>query len=325
MTTNPTPKKSRRIVWIDVARGLALLAMAIYHFSWDLEFFGYLDPGTAETGPLKWFARSIATSFLILVGIGLIMGHFRRIKWRGFGRRLAMVGGAALAITVATYFATPDAYIFFGILHEIAAASVLGLLFLRVPSVGLAALAVLWLVAAHVLKGEIFNAPWLSWIGLSTNPPRSNDFVPLFPWFAAVLAGMAAGRLMLDRNWTVWLADRPPPPNPASPVLAFLGRHSLITYLLHQPILIGCVFLASLIVPAAPPDPVQGFFGACHRSCTANAEDGECTTFCNCAISTLNERGLFDDVASGKITQTSDDRVAEVSNMCAVKAGIHGN
>ena len=60
---------SRRIDWIDIARGVALIAMAIYHFSWDLEFFGYLDPGTAGSGPLKWFARSIASSFLILVDI----------------------------------------------------------------------------------------------------------------------------------------------------------------------------------------------------------------------------------------------------------------
>ncbi|MGB5799766.1 MAG: heparan-alpha-glucosaminide N-acetyltransferase domain-containing protein, partial [Mesorhizobium sp.] len=40
----PPVPASKRIVAIDVARGLALLAMASYHFTWDLGFFGYTDP-----------------------------------------------------------------------------------------------------------------------------------------------------------------------------------------------------------------------------------------------------------------------------------------
>ena len=104
----------RRIAAIDAARGVALVAMAIYHFTWDLEFFGYAPPGTAAEGGWRIFARMIAGSFLFLVGFSLVLAHGKSIRWRSFAIRLAQVGVAALAITIATRFATPDRYIFFG-------------------------------------------------------------------------------------------------------------------------------------------------------------------------------------------------------------------
>ncbi|TKB32225.1 MAG: DUF1624 domain-containing protein, partial [Mesorhizobium sp.] len=76
----PTPTASvqaspklKRIVAIDVARGVALLAMASYHFTWDLEFFGYADPGLTAFGWWKFYARCIASTFLFLVGVSLFL------------------------------------------------------------------------------------------------------------------------------------------------------------------------------------------------------------------------------------------------------------
>ncbi|MCF3639770.1 DUF1624 domain-containing protein, partial [Rhizobium sp. TRM95111] len=80
-----------------MARAMALVAMAIYHFTWDLEFFGYVEPGTAGTGGWKIFARLIAGSFLFLAGLGLVLGHGEGIRWHSFWRRLAKVGAAAAA------------------------------------------------------------------------------------------------------------------------------------------------------------------------------------------------------------------------------------
>ena len=91
--------KHPRIALLDLARGAALIAMAIYHFTWDLEFFGYVDPGMTAHGGWKLFARCIASSFLFLVGVSLFLAHASGIRWRGFLIRLAMVGGAALAIS----------------------------------------------------------------------------------------------------------------------------------------------------------------------------------------------------------------------------------
>lgn len=308
---------SRRIDWIDIARAVALIAMAIYHFSWDLEFFGYLDPGTAGSGPLKWFARSIASSFLILVGVSLVLAHPNGIRWQGYGRRLAMIVAAALAITAATRWFTPDAFVFFGILHQIAFASILGLAFLRLPAPALFVIAALWLSVPFWGKMAAFDAPWLTWLGLSPFPPRSNDFVPVFPWFAAVLAGMGLGRLMIGTNATEWLRAHPPGRNILFNVLRFLGRHSLATYLLHQPILIACVYLFSLV---SPPDEGAHFVNACVSTCTAEYEADRCEAFCGCALSKLKENGLFEGVFKGEISQSNDPRVAKLTDECSTEA-----
>lgn len=84
----PGSRTVSRIDTIDLARGLALVAMAIYHFAWDLEFFGYAEPGLTALPGWKLFARSIASSFLFLVGVSLVLAHGRGIRWKGFWRQI---------------------------------------------------------------------------------------------------------------------------------------------------------------------------------------------------------------------------------------------
>jgi uncharacterized membrane protein len=243
--TGSSALRMPRIAVLDAARGIALLAMAIYHFVWDLELFGFLDPGTATIGGFKVFARSIATSFLFLAGLSLVLAVAGGIRWQPFLRRLAMVGGAAAVISIATFFATPGEWIYFGILHHIAALSVLGLLFVRVP----------WLVTlgcalfAFMLPktGLVLEAPLLAFLGLDPTPIPSNDFVPLFPWLAAGLSGVALGRLAMDRGWPHRLGAIPAGTRSAR-FLGFLGRHSLVFYLVHQPVLIALIWLSAQLI-----------------------------------------------------------------------------
>ncbi len=70
---NEASARVPRIGLLDTARGVALIAMATYHFTWDMEFMGYLAPGTAETGWLKIYARAIASTFLFLAGFSLVL------------------------------------------------------------------------------------------------------------------------------------------------------------------------------------------------------------------------------------------------------------
>lgn len=231
-----------RILLVDLARTAALAGMALFHFVYDLELFGHLPPGTtAMPSPWAYFARLVAGSFLFLAGVSLLLAHGDAIRWRAFLRRLALLAGAAALISLATFLALPDAWIFFGILHAIAAFSVIGLAFLRAPALLIAAVAVAVLAAEPYLRAPVFDAPWLLWLGLSTFEPRSVDFEPAFPWLTPFLMGMAAARWAETAGLWQRLRAAPPPPGWAA-ALAWPGRHSLILYLLHQPVLVGTVW-----------------------------------------------------------------------------------
>jgi uncharacterized membrane protein len=243
MTDNAAPEPAR-IPLFDVARGAALAAMALYHFSWDLEFFGLADLGVTENPLWIAFARTIAGSFLALVGLSLFLAQSRGIRWKGFLRRIATIAAAASAITLLSAYADPDGIIWFGILHCIAVSSVLGLAFLRAPLWLVLLSATACLAAPFFLSSPAFNAPAWLWLGLASDPVPSNDYNPLLPWFGCVLLGIAAARLVLPRAanaaWARWQ-----PQSAASRALALAGRHSLLVYLVHQPILLGIVWAVS--------------------------------------------------------------------------------
>ncbi|MCO6178357.1 heparan-alpha-glucosaminide N-acetyltransferase [Ciceribacter sp. RN22] len=311
-TENP-PATSRRIGLLDTARGIALVAMASYHFTWDLEFFGYIEPGTATQGLWKLYARAIASSFIFMAGVSLVLAHYPTLKPQSFVKRLAMVAGAAIAITIATAVAMPDGVIFFGILHHIAAASVIGLLFLRLPPALTVLAALAALAAPAYLRSEAFDAPYLLWIGLSEHLPRSNDYVPLLPWIGAFLLGIAATRFARAAGSLDTLAGLPQGPA----VLRFGGRHSLIVYLLHQPLLIATVYLISIIVPPQKPDPMQSYLRSCETSCRAEGSQAElCSRFCACTLDKLMQQSLFEPLQSGAIQPDQDERVLQLAREC---------
>jgi uncharacterized membrane protein len=313
----PTAPTSR-IEWIDLARGLALLAMAIYHLAWDLEFFGYAEPGMTARGGWKLFARSIASSFLFLVGVSLFLAHGRGIRWRPFLRRIAMVAGAALAISIATYFATPDQFIFFGILHEIVLASLLGLAFLRLPAPLILVAAALVIAAPNFLRTPFFDHPAFWWVGLSSRNPPSNDYVPIFPWFGAVLIGIAAAKLAARAGVFRRLADTTP--GGWSRPLQFAGRHSLAVYLVHQPVLIGLLWLFSQALPADEAGLEAQFLPACQEQCVTGGDADFCLRYCLCMLDRLEAEGLVEAVFSDTRSDETQDAVESMAARCNADA-----
>lgn len=218
-----------RLPALDAARGAAVVAMVAYHFGWDLSVFGFIEVDVARDYRLA--AMAIAASFLLISGMALSLAG--RVK----PRRLAILAGAAGLVSLGSWWFDPGSFIFFGILHCLALSSLLALPFLRAPGW------VLGVVAAAVFAGgwwadPFFDAwPWL-WLGLSTQLPLTNDYIPIIPWFSFVLLGMLAGRVP-PGAWAMW-GPRP---------LVWLGRWSLVIYLVHQPVLMG---MLSLLPPGKP-------------------------------------------------------------------------
>lgn len=318
------PQKTPRIGILDTARGIALLAMASYHCTWDFEFFGYLESGTAETGWLKFYARSIASTFLFLAGVSLVLANSPEIRWQSYFKRLGMIVAAAVAISIVTFIGMRDEWIFFGILHSIAAASIIGLLFLRLPAFATLLIAILLatgivvdnVIAPFSLHSSLFDAPWLYWVGLSESLPRSNDYVPVFPWLTPFLFGLGIAQLAISLGWLRPLARLGPGRN----LIARAGRHSLIFYLVHQPLLFGLVYLLSLVAPPAPPDPTVSYIKPCEASCTQSGSEAMCRSFCKCTLDQLQAQNLFSPLESGAIKADSDERINRIALQCTEQA-----
>lgn len=224
-----------RLIGLDLARTAALAAMVVYHFTYDLDIFGLIPRGTATSGWFWWHARLTAGSFIFLAGVSLWLSHGKAVRWSAFWRRLGKIGAAALLVTVATHFALPGLTVFYGILHSIAVSSLLGLAVLRLPATLSLALAAGVAALPYAFTHPAFQGA-LVWTGLAPTAPITADFLPLFPWAAPLLAGVAAGRLA--SRLALW-PRLDWPQTPLLRALAWPGRHSLAIYLIHQPILIG--------------------------------------------------------------------------------------
>lgn len=224
-----------RLIGLDLARTLALLGMVSYHFTYDLDLFGFIPRGTSVTGPFWWHARIVAGSFIFLAGVSLWLAHGNGIRWPSFWRRFGKIALAAGAVTVVTHFALPGLTVFYGILHSIAVSSLVALAVLRLPALATLALAAAVFALPLYVRDPAFQG-WLIWTGLAPLPPVTADFLPLFPWLAPMLAGVATGRIFSRFN--LWPVLRLPE-TAVLRALAWPGKHTLAIYLIHQPVLIG--------------------------------------------------------------------------------------
>ncbi len=312
-TTPPT-----RLPGIDVLRGVAIGAMIIFHFAWDLRFFGFIETNISQHPFWANFARAIAGSFLILSGISLVLLTRDGFDREKFLKRLGIIGGAALLVTVVTFFSMPGAFIFFGILHCIALSSVLALPFLRLPVVVTAGVAVAVFVLPLVFTHPVFDMSWLQWMGLGTILPVTNDYVPVFPWLALALAGVVMGKWIVASP-PVWMQDKP---KGALAFTARAGRLSLPIYLLHQPVLMALIGAASLAMPSSGPDKITlEFREACQTSCIKAGETAEvCARYCTCSEGDIRKAELWTPLLRNNLTARQQQQVTAITEQCQVKA-----
>ena len=240
------PSVTPRYARLDALRGFAVLWMALFHFAFDLNYFGLIEPRQSFQRDPFWTLQrsSIVSLFLFSAGLAqaVAMHHAQggpRFS-AAFWRRWMQVAGCALLVSAASAVMFPDTWIGFGVLHGIAvmliavrlAYPVRGWLWL----LGALALALPWLLPL-ALRPQAFDTPWLSWLGLVTKKPRTEDWVPLLPWLGVMFWGLAAGQWLLARERSLLTRGLPDALRP----LALLGRFSLSFYMLHQPVLIGAL------------------------------------------------------------------------------------
>jgi len=233
------PNPSRLPV-IDALRGFAVAQMIVYHFIYDLNYFGWVKLRLLIDQPWVGWRAAIVTQFLLLVGVGLVLRTAYKPAWRDFWKRWLQVVAAAALVSAGSWFMFGPRFIWFGILHFIAAALIIARLMVPLGGWNLA-LGAGALALGLLFADAAFNPAPFTAIGFVTRKPYNEDYVPLFPWIGVVLIGASLGSLWARYGFA--LAAPCARLNHAPPrVLVFLGTWALTVYLVHQPILMGVLF-----------------------------------------------------------------------------------
>lgn len=254
MSGKPETKRQR---WqlLDSIRGLTLVSMILYHGTWDLVYlYGVRWRWFLGRGAFLW-QQSICWTFILLSGFCWGLGK------RPLQRSLTVFGAGAL-VTAVTLLFMPAERVICGVLFLLGGSGLLLVPLHKtlkcVPVLaGLLISFLLFLFLYQLPQGVVGFGPWRTALpaGLYRSragvpfgfpPPDffSSDYFPLLPWFFLFAAGYFLWRLFAEKG-----------PSPAlarsltfgiAP-LSFLGRHSLIIYLLHQPLLYGCLWALSAL------------------------------------------------------------------------------
>lgn len=250
----------KRIHLMDELRGFAVFCMVFYHGFYTLAFLMGQSWG-------EWLYRIFmpaepwfAGLFIFIAGISSNLTHSNLVR----GVKLL---GVALLVTLATAIAVPEELIVFGILHFLSVCMIaFGLLQLLRRRLGrteeppfrlwpVVVCAVLFIVTRYLASGYLqipfvlrvflpsgWYQAWLAPLGLPGPGFSSADYFPLLPWCFVFAAGTVVGRLAKAGKFPAWTYPS------RVPFFSFLGRHALLIYVLHQPVIYGAALLVQAIV-----------------------------------------------------------------------------
>lgn len=232
-----------RLLQLDVLRGISILLMVIFNWSFALSFLDIIKGGPTNAMSLfssSWlywwlFPRMIAASFITIAGISLALSN-EKIKYKSrkfVSKKYFLRGGKifllGLGITAITYLSYQNYTIWFGILHLIGLSIIISSFFLKYKKlnlfIGLAIIA-----AGFYAQTALPELLWLLPFDFQTF-----DYFPLLPWSGFMFVGMWIGNYIKKaKSMQSRILDK---------TIAFLGRHSLLIYIVHQPILLLVLYL----------------------------------------------------------------------------------
>lgn len=237
-----------RFYELDVCRGIAISMMILFHVLWDLLYFQFLSIDLYH-GFWKLFQVATATLFLLIVGISAALSaknlNFSQ-RLKKFSLRSAKILSLASVITLITYFFMRDNYIFFGILHLIGVSIFLSSFFIRFKYANLI-FGIVLITLGNILNQLTFSFKWLVWLGFEYNGLTTVDYYPLILWFGVVLIGIFLGKTFYENDKRIF-GWQQIPENRFFIIFSYLGRHSLVIYLIHQPILFGLTYFIHYII-----------------------------------------------------------------------------
>jgi len=239
---------------VDSLRGLAIVMMVMFHFVFDLSYFGIYS-FNINSGFLWWFARITAFMFIFLVGVSLSLSYTRTTLLNNYGtekklflkylKRGLKIFSYGLLITAATWIFLINGFIVFGILHFIGIAIILEYVVIKRKYLNLF-LGLAFIAAGIYLMTFRFDFYSLLWLGFTPTNFYTVDYFPLLPWLGVVSLGIFLGNTLYENY--VRRFKLPDLSNYSIIKLSdFLGRHSLLIYIIHQPVIIILLYLLGFI------------------------------------------------------------------------------
>ncbi len=257
-------RPSGRIHSMDELRGFAVFCMVFFHGFYTA---GFLFGSEIGLYFFRFFTPAepfFAGMFIFISGVACNLSH------SNLGRGLKLLA-VALGVTLVTGVFLPEDIITFGILHFLAVCMVAcGLLDRRAAAKAArrrfawyqpAACAALYLLTRGVpsgflgpggalslpLPGALYASGWLAPLGLPGPGFASADYFPLLPWAFVFAAGVFTGRLAREGKFPAFLYPQ------RVPALSWLGKHALLIYLAHQPVIYGAALMISALMKRLAP------------------------------------------------------------------------
>ncbi|MEK6972614.1 MAG: heparan-alpha-glucosaminide N-acetyltransferase [archaeon] len=241
----PILNKAERFFELDFLRGIAIFMMMAFHTLWDLNYFK-ITTFLLYEGFFGIFQKVTAGLFIFLVGICLTISYERCLQRNEdykthFLKRGLKVFGYGLLITIFTFFAFPNNFIYFGILHFISISILLSIFFIKLKDKNLL-LAILLFLIYPLIRSISLPFPYLLALWPNYYLPTF-DYFPLLEWFPIFLLGLFFGQKLypngvpkIKLDFSKFSFFKP---------VNYLGRHSLFLYFIHQPILVVLIWLVS--------------------------------------------------------------------------------
>jgi len=243
-------KSKRRFIEIDLLRGIAILLMIFGHILWDLDHFGLFPMNNAIYSFLQ---KIVPPLFFILAGMSVLVSRKKKQLTPDGEKRYTeglIVRGLKLFtlgmfLTIASLFIMPEKPVFFGVLHCIGLSIVLCAFLLKYRIYN-AVLAGVIFFAGFIFSNMSVSAPSLLHLIVGIAPADiwkyTVDYFPLVPWLGFTLLGVAIGDCLYCGNTRRFRLPDLSNYKPAK-MFSWLGQHSLVIYLIHQPVIAGALYV----------------------------------------------------------------------------------
>lgn len=237
--------QKQRIWELDAFRGLLVLVMVVVHLIYDLRSFFQL-PILAENKAYNFFADWGGVQFLVLSGICVSLGS-RPVRR---GLKVFLCGLLITAVTAAVYLmdmADISFVIWFGVLHCLGVCMMLWPAVKKLPWWALLTIGLfIILVGLYIDANRYETGMWLIVLGFAPASFASSDYFPLLPFFGFFLAGAALGKTLYKNKKTLF--PRICPENFVIRGFCWVGKRSLLIYILHQPILLVAMYALEAVL-----------------------------------------------------------------------------